>query len=392
MIAGYILVVDDDAGNRDVLSQRLENQGYSVDTAENGERALEMLRDDNFDLVLLDLLMPGTDGFEVLQRIKGDEQIKHIPVIMISALDELGSVARCIEMGAEDYLPKPFNPVLLKARIGATLERKRARDSETHLYHELQKNYKLLEELETARDNLTHMIIHDLRTPLTSVIAGMQTLEVVGDINEEQKSVMGIAISGGETLLGMINDLLDVDKAEAGSLQLEYGAVSVLDLVKSAVGQVASLAEVAQLELVQQVPSDLPLLSADDGKLRRTLVNLLGNAIKFTPAGGTVTIEATYDALRQTMNFCVSDSGEGIPSEAFDRIFEKFGQVESRSAGRVFSTGLGLTFCKMAVEAHGGHIEVQSTPSKGSNFCFDIPLVAPKKESAVGGREPATLL
>ena len=135
---GFVLVVDDIEANRDVLTRRLERQGYAVATADNGRQALEKLRADTFDLVLLDIMMPEMDGYEVLQRLKADPALRPIPVIMISALNELDSVVRCIELGAEDYLPKPFNPTLLKARIGACLEKKRARDRETHLFAELQ--------------------------------------------------------------------------------------------------------------------------------------------------------------------------------------------------------------------------------------------------------------
>jgi two-component system, sensor histidine kinase and response regulator len=370
---GSLLVVDDIEANRDILSRRLERQGYAIATAENGRQALEMLRADSFDLVLLDIMMPEIDGYEVLQRLKADDRLQHIPVIMISALGELDSVVRCIEMGAEDYLPKPFNPTLLKARIGACLEKKRARDRELCLFEQLQQNYKRLQELEKLRDDLTHMIIHDLRTPLSSLIAGMQTLDVVGDLNEDQQEMMGIAIISGGTLLGMINDLLDVGKMESGSVQLDYAVLSAAELVAAAVSQIASLAESKQLMLVRQIDADLPPLRGDENKLRRTLVNLLGNAIKFTPSGGAVTVEARPSKEGQSVQFSVRDTGEGIPPEAFGRIFEKFGQVESRQGGRTMSTGLGLTFCKLAVEAHGGHIRVESAPGQGSRFCFTIP-------------------
>ena len=146
-VQGFVLVVDDVENNRDVLSRRLKRQGYAVATAENGRQALERLRAETFDLVLLDIMMPEIDGYEVLQRLKADEVLRHIPVIMISALSELDSVVRCIGMGAEDYLPKPFNPTLLKARIGACLEKKRARDRETHLFQQLQENHERMQEL-----------------------------------------------------------------------------------------------------------------------------------------------------------------------------------------------------------------------------------------------------
>jgi signal transduction histidine kinase len=205
----------------------------------------------------------------------------------------------------------------------------------------------------------------------------METVAVAGDLTELQREIMGIALSGGQTLLGMINDLLDVEKLESGSMQLDYAVLSAAELAASAVSQVASLAESKQLVLVRQIAADLPPLRGDENKLRRTLVNLLGNAIKFTPSGGAVTVEARPSKEGQSVLFSVSDTGEGIPPEAFGRIFEKFGQVESRQGGRIMSTGLGLTFCKLAVEAHGGHIGVESAPGQGSTFCFTIPLPSP---------------
>jgi len=127
---GSLLVVDDNESNRDMLSRQLVRQGYTVDTAEDGDSALERVRNGSYDLILLDILMPGIDGIQVLEELKQDEKLRHIPVIMISALDEMSSVVRCIEQGAEDYLPKPFDPVLLRARIGASLDKKRFRDQE----------------------------------------------------------------------------------------------------------------------------------------------------------------------------------------------------------------------------------------------------------------------
>jgi class 3 adenylate cyclase/ActR/RegA family two-component response regulator len=154
--AGRILVVDDNEINRDMLRRRLEREGHLVRCAENGRRALEMLRAADFDLVLLDILMPDINGYQVLESMKGDPELRHIPVIMISALDEIDSVVRCIEIGAEDYLPKPFNPVVLRARLGASLEKKRLRDREVvHL--------RQIEEGKKKSDELLHVILpHDI--------------------------------------------------------------------------------------------------------------------------------------------------------------------------------------------------------------------------------------
>jgi signal transduction histidine kinase/CheY-like chemotaxis protein len=253
-------------------------------------------------------------------------------------------------------------------------EQRRAREQEIAFTRELQESYQRLQEMEKLRDDLTHMIIHDLRTPLTSLIAGMQTLEVAGTLNEEQREVMQISQESGEILLGMINELLDVEKMESGTMTLDFAQISPVGLVARAVDQVSALAESKRLSLVQDIAPDLPPFEGDETKLLRTLVNLMGNAIKFTPPGGSVTVEASCCEEAQTVQFSVRDTGEGIPAEAFELIFEKFGQVKSRQAGRVMSTGLGLTFCKLAVEAHGGQIGVESTLGQGSRFCYSIPV------------------
>ena len=369
---GLLLVVDDDATNREVLSRRLERQGHAVETASNGRDALRILSQAAFDLVLLDIMMPDMDGYDVLSHIKADERWHNIPVIMISALNEVQSVARCIEAGADDYLAKPFNPTLLKARIGACLEKKRCRDRETALFEELDRNYKHLEKVEKLRDDMRNMIVHDLRTPLTAVIVGVEMLEKHGALNETQREMMAVALGGGRTLVGMINDLLDVEKMESGSTQLQYEELSAAALVACALEQVGSLAEDGDTALITEIAPGLPLFPGDQNKLSRTLVNLIANAIKFTQAG-TVTITASRDE-QETICFAVRDTGQGIPSEAFERIFEKFGQLDSRNT---VGTGLGLPFCKLAVEAHGGRIKVESAEGVGSTLSFTIPLTRP---------------
>ena len=369
---GLLLVVDDDADNRDVLSRRLIRQGHEVRTASNGLDALQLMTETAFEVVLLDIMMPDMDGYEVLGRIKSDRRMQHVPVIMISAIDEVQSVVRCIEAGAEDYLAKPFDPTLLKARIGASLEKKRGRDRETVLYEQLQQNYKRLLEVEKFRDDMRNMIVHDLRTPLTSVIVGMEMVAGEGPLSEMQREMMNIATSGGRTLLGMINDLLDVEKMESGTIQLHYEALSAAELVASAVEQVASLAAMEQTSIVTAIDPETPAFEGDANKLSRTLVNLIANAVKFTH-GGTVTVTAGR-GKGATICFAVQDTGAGIPAEAFERIFEKFGQLDAHTK---VGTGLGLAFCKLAVEAHGGRIQVESTLGAGSKFSFTIPLSAP---------------
>jgi signal transduction histidine kinase len=367
--SGLLLVVDDDATNRDVLSRRLKRQGHRVAMASNGREALQLLSDVAFDLVLLDIMMPDMDGYEVLGHIKADARTQHLPVIMISALNELQSVVRCVEAGAEDYLAKPFDAILLKARVDASLEKKRGRDREAVLVEQLQANYKRLQEVEKLRDDMRNMIVHDLRTPMTAVIIGLEMVGKQGELNEAQREMIALAAQGGRTLLGMINDLLDVEKLESGTTRLHYEELTAPALVAEAVAQVMRIAEAGQTAVVTELAPELPPFAGDANKLSRTLVNLIANAIKFTRAG-TVTVSATRDG--EHIRFAIRDTGIGIPSEAFGRIFEKFGQLDANRVG----TGLGLAFCKLAVEEHGGRIEVESTLGAGSTFSFTIPVAA----------------
>lgn len=368
---GKILVVDDDYLNRVKLSTNLEEAGYAVMLAKEGQEALQLMRAQPFDTVLLDLMIPVMDGFQALQLMKSDESLQHLPVIVISGEDDLDSVVRCIEMGAADHLPKPFNPIVLRARVGACVNQKRSHDRETQLFSELQQRYQQLQELEKQRDDLTHMIVHDLRTPLTSFLSGVQAVPMMGELNDGQSECLDIATQGGEKLLGMINELLDIGKMEDGTLQLILKQADLIFLAEAAINQVNHLLREKNLTLQREFQDGLPLLLVDEEKLLRVLVNLLGNAIKFTPPEGTITVSIKADKAGITC--LVRDTGEGIPPEYFERIFEKFGQVETRKSGRKMSTGLGLTFCKMVIEKHGGHIWVESEPGKGSTFSFYLP-------------------
>lgn len=173
---GYILVVDDNEMNRDMLSRRLQRQGYTVTVAENGERALEMMREENFDLVLLDIMMPRLNGYQVLEQVKADQQLKNIPIIMISAVDDLDSVVKCIELGAEDYLFKPFNPVLLKARVRAGMDKKRANDLSTTNVRGSAEIATQLQEIHQALSKLASGELGQLNADQSALLDGVLTL------------------------------------------------------------------------------------------------------------------------------------------------------------------------------------------------------------------------
>ncbi|MDQ2731125.1 MAG: PAS domain-containing sensor histidine kinase, partial [Armatimonadota bacterium] len=331
-----------------------ETEGQMIYELGNGQWDIPALR------TLLDDIIPQ-------QSVFNDYELEHdFPVIG----------RKVMLLNARQLLTGNHKEMLLLAMEDVT-ERRHIHDVETRFTQELQESYQRLQELEKLRDDLTHMIIHDLRTPLTSVLVGMQMLQGGGNLDDFQREMVTIAINGGQTLLNMINDLLDVEKMESGSMQLDYHLLNAAEVVENAAGQVSSLCEDKKLKLVRQLAADLPPFQGDENKLRRTLVNLLGNAIKFTPADGVLTVTTRLGEGGKSIVFAISDTGEGIPPEAFERIFEKFGQVASRKCGRTMSTGLGLTFCKLTVEAHGGHIAVESVPGRGSTFSFFIPLKEP---------------
>ena len=362
---GRILVVDDMPVNVRLLASILKLAGYEVVTASSGREALDRFQSSSVDVILLDVMMPDMDGFEVCQRIEAE--VLFLPIVMVTALQETADRVKALEAGADDFLTKPVDGVEVVARVKSLVRLKRQRE-------ELDRAYTELRRVEAMRDDLTYMIVHDLRTPLTSLLTGLQSLELLGELSPDQLEVVWMAVTGGQTLLSIINDLLDIGKMESGTVELKRQEIAPRKLLDEAAAQVSALLIEKRLTLTKAAPDTLPALRADQDKLCRTLVNLLGNAIKFTPKDGAITLTARYDAAEEAVVFSVSDTGEGIPKEAFERIFEKFGQVETRQGGRKMSTGLGLTFCKMAVEAHGGRIWVESEPGKGSSFSFTLPV------------------
>jgi signal transduction histidine kinase len=228
-------------------------------------------------------------------------------------------------------------------------------------------------ELEKLRDDLIHMIVHDLRTPLTSILGGLETVVDTDYDPELTREFVPIAHASAVTLLEMVNTLLDINKMESGQMKLHLEDVDVGQVAATALDQVRGLAREHRHNLESAIDDACGTVRADGELLRRVMVNLLGNAIKFTPDGGEIRLEAgCHDG---EVRVAVSDNGPGIPPEYQERIFQKFGQVETRKAGRKHSTGLGLTFCRMVAEAHGGRIWVDSEVGKGSTFTIAIPLV-----------------
>lgn len=362
-----ILVVDDTPAHLQMLSTMLKERGHKVRPVPSGKLALQVVRLVQPELILLDTNMPEMNGYEVCQELKADPQLADIPVIFISANTDTLDKVKAFSVGGVDYVTKPFQFDEIEARVETHLKIRRLQAS-------LSESNTQLRTLEQYKTDLTDMLVHDLRTPLTSLLLGLTTMDNFGDLNDMQQELLSTSIQSGNTLLGMINDLLDISKMEDGSLKLTLEEVSPADLVSAAILQVQPLAQDKSLLLKTDIATELPTLYADRSQLQRTLTNLLANACKFTPEKGTITVSVQHAAPENAFLFCVSDTGEGIPQEAFERIFEKFGQAEMRRSGHFYSTGLGLTLCKMVVEMHGGRIWVESQLGEGATFLFTLPL------------------
>lgn len=373
--SGRVLVVDDIAANVRLLSGILKVAGYEVVTASGGEEGLRQVEATSPDVVLLDVMMPDMDGFEVCRRIKANPATSWLPVVFVTALQETADRIAAIEAGADDFLTKPVDEVEVEARVKSLVRVKRQRD-------DLELAYKELRRAEAMRDGLAAMMVHDLRTPLTAILGSLETMRVA-EPSEFQSELIDICSRSSNRLLSIVNDLLDVSKMESGQMKLMRAPIKIADLIDDSLDQIAPregekriTRYEREIELKVELSDDLPVLHADYDLLSRIIINLVGNAIKFEPRGGAVTITVERDQNTPEPSgvlFKVRDNGPGVPPEDHERIFDKFGQVESSLQGRRLSTGLGLTFCKLAVEAHGGQIWLDSTLGQGSNFYFSIP-------------------
>lgn len=343
-----ILVVDDTPANLLLLVRMLTGRGYNARPVSSGKLALEAARSELPDLILLDVTMPQMNGYEVCSELKADTALKEIPVIFISALSETLDKVKAFGVGGVDYVTKPFHFDEVYARV------------ETHLR---------LRALQKLRDDLTQMIVHDLRNPM-AVISGV--LEILQDPDAQELSPanqtrVAAARRSASNMLNLINSLLDVNKMGEGKMKLQLEPCDLVPLIRDVFA--ASQPWPGDRTVTLDAPEPSPIVTADCGLIRRVFQNLLGNALKYTPAGGNVGFVVTLS--RSEVRVAVTDTGPGIAPENHQRIFEKFGQVDAGSS-RV-GTGLGLAFCKLAVEAHGGRIGVDSEVGKGSTFWLDLP-------------------
>jgi two-component system, sensor histidine kinase and response regulator len=364
-----ILIVDDVPANASVLVAALADT-YSVSVSVDGTTALKSMADVEPDLILLDVMMPGMDGFELCAKLKANPDTRDIPVIFLTALTGSFSAEKGFNLGAVDYITKPINPALVKARVRNHLALRHARLEAVRQRDQVEAAYQKLRKLEKLRDDLVHMIVHDMRSPLMSIGFFLDILspEEVNapDFQKNLRDMRDVTKGLCET----VSALLGVSRLEAAQMPLHREASDLGQLTSAVVEKMGGL--VGDRHLSVHLPAPPLIAYCDTAITGRIIQNLFGNALKFTPDGGSVRVKLVAD--EQYARLSITDTGCGIPAEYHEKVFEKFGQVEARKEGRVLSSGLGLTFCKLAVEAQSGSIQLESEPGRGSAFHVRLPL------------------
>jgi two-component system cell cycle sensor histidine kinase/response regulator CckA len=355
-----ILIVDNHRHDRQVLEAMLAPEGYMLLTATSGEEALAAVAREQPDLILLDIVMPDMDGYQVAGKIKADPATKHIPVIMVTALDGRNARTHGMKAGAEDFLTKPVDRAELCLRIKNLLRLK----AYGHYVRRL-------EEVELIKKGFLSTVSHELRTPLTSIRGSLGLLAsgTVGELSSECMEIVGIAERNAIRLMALINDILDLERLETGTIELNFAQVSIDSILHRAMESMATLGHHVTVE----APEVSSTIWADADRIVQVLVNLLSNAVKFSPPSGKVTIGVV--AQRGDIEFRVTDQGRGVPASHHRSIFEPFRQVQTSDAREKGGTGLGLAISRSIVQQHGGTIGVDSEDGAGSSFWFRIATV-----------------
>lgn len=381
-----ILIVDDKPENLLTLESILESQELNIVKATSGNEALALTWEHDFSLVLMDVQMPGMDGFETAEIMRSREKTKTIPLIFVTAINkERRHIFRGYDTGAVDYLYKPLDLEVLRIKIRAFLEffksqealKRTSRQLEQTVV-ELEKARLAAEEATKAKSNFLASMSHEIRTPMNGII-GMAELLLLDKLSQNQKDKVLAIKESGESLLDIINDILDISKIEAEKVELDQIPFDIHDICSKISKMLAVKAYQKGLDLVFEIDPKIPELIGDPIRIRQILINLIGNSIKFTHLG-YIELAINFTQANDTilLQMAVTDTGIGIPSDKIDSLFERYNQADAAINRKYGGTGLGLAICQKLVNLMNGSINVESIVDAGSCFSINLPLKASK--------------
>ncbi len=368
--AATVLVIDDNAENRALARATLEDEGYRAVLASGGEEGLQAFERERPDCILLDVRMPGLDGFAVCERIRALPGGGDVPIVFLTALRDLDTFDRAQSSGGDDFLTKPVRPTELAMRIQAALKLRRVSSELRETYDLVRRQRDDLMRLQLKKERLTSFVVHDLKNPVNSMDLHAQVLLREEGLSERARRSADSIRSEARALLRLVLNLLDISKSEEGRLLVRPSSVDLPALLAEVASAHRVDAEACGVRL--EHAASVGRVTADPDLLRRVLENLLDNAIRHAPEGSVVRLDAR--AGEADVEIRVADQGSGIAPELRERVFDRFVQVDARDrpAASRAGRGLGLTFCKLAVEAHGGAIGIEDG-APGAVFCVRLP-------------------
>jgi len=391
------LIVDDDMVLRPLLCEVLEQAGFVVEEAANGEQALAAFVRAQPDIVLLDVMLPEMDGFTICATLRTLPGGEHTPVLMVTGLGDTESIRRAYEVGATDFIAKPLNWEILSHRVRYMLRASRAmedlrkKEAENRLLLTETKRaaealLRAKEEAEAADRAKTEFLAtmsHELRTPLNTIWGYTQLFlsEALGPLTSDQMEVLQRVDKNAKELLDLISAVLDVSRLEAGRLPVNLREVRVAELLQEVEAETQEIRRQTNVASVWKVQKGLPPLCTDPGKLKVVIKNLIGNAVKFTEKGSITVDVHSYGS---GIEIDVIDTGVGISADELAVIFEPFRQLESAKTRRFGGTGLGLHIVKRLLELLGGRIAVESEVGRGSTFHVRVPTSEANTASHTG--------
>lgn len=357
-----VLIVDDQLSVRETLKAFLLQENYQFSFAADGMEALTLVDEIRPDVLLLDVMMPGMDGFEVCRKLKANKLWSHIPVILVTALDSKDDMARGFEVGADDFLSKPVNSLELRARVRSMLR--------------IKKQFDELAAMLQLREDMAAMIVHDMRNPLTPILGISELLLLADNLTPQQLKDIDTIRFHTRRLNSFLNDMLMLTKIEQDKLILNRANIDLSRFVLTIEESHQVVAQSKDITLAVELPSETKRVFLDATLFQRVLDNLVSNALKFSPPHSTITLKVEYPTQTPTdqgphLRLQVLDEGPGIPQTHQKNIFDKFKIVDLKKK-QIPQVGLGLAFCKLVVEAHGGHISVKDNIPKGSIFTVEI--------------------